>query len=359
MSKAKVGGKRKKIIIVTIIILILLSGLFSVLNTMTRKENPVEVSAGTVEKMDLDQTVSVVGIISGSQSAEVVSALNYEIVSILVEEGDLVKKDQVIAELDDKDLKYEYQKAKKSLEETKIQYDSNQILYKEGAISRSEYLSSKNAYENSLINLESLNIAEKTKIRSPINGTVTRVNVSLGRYANDTEDKKPMFIIEDLERLKMDVKISEYDIGKISLDQEVVIRADVLGKQSVKGRVSHISPTGEMKEAMSKEMVVPVQIDIEASNLIGGVTARAKIIIESKRDVMTVPIDAISEDQDTGESYVFLIDGVTAKKMVVQPGIEGDFYIEILDSPLVEGDMVILSPTFNILDGSEVSVISL
>ena len=106
-------------------------------------------------------------------------------------------------------------------------------------------------------------------------------------------------------------------------------------------------------------MVVPVQIDIEASNLIGGVTARAKIIIESKRDVMTVPIDAISEDQDTGESYVFLIDGVTAKKMVVQPGIEGDFYIEILDSPLVEGDMVILSPTFNILDGSEVSVISL
>lgn len=55
-------------------------------------EIPPQVSVGSVEKMDLEQTVSVNGIISGSQSAEVVSSLNYEIISILVEEGDRVKK---------------------------------------------------------------------------------------------------------------------------------------------------------------------------------------------------------------------------------------------------------------------------
>lgn len=358
IKKGKTKSKKKKIIIFSIIATVVAAAI--ILPALLGKgETMPTVSAGTAEIMDLAQTVSVVGVISGSQSAEVVSSLNYEIVSILVEEGDTVEKDQVLAVLDGKELQDEYQKAAKALEESRFNYEACRSLYEEGAIPKAEYISAKNAYESSLITIKSFDIAEKTKIRSPISGTITRVNVNLGRYANDTEDKKPMFVVEDLKQLKMDVKISEYDIGKIKTGQEVTITADILGKESVKGTVSRISPTGELKDPSSREMVIPVQIDVdkEDSPLIAGVTAKAKILIESRSKVMTVPIDAVLEDPDTGENYVFAIEGTTVKRVVFKPGIEGDFNLEVLNSALSEGDLVVLAPSFELTDGMNVLVL--
>lgn len=358
LKKGKPKLKKKKKIIIFSAIAVVLAVALILPGMLGNGEIPTQVSIGTVETMDLEQAVSVNGIISGSQSAEVVSSLNYEIISILVDEGDLVKKDQVLAVLDGEALQDEYRKASKALEESRFNYEASQRLYEEGAISQADYIRTKNAYENDRITVDSFDIAEKTNIKSPISGTVTRVNVNLGRYANDTEDNKPMFVVEDLEQLKMDVKISEYDIGKIKVGQTVTITADVLGKESVQGTLSRISPTGELKDMTSKEMVIPVQIDVDKreTGLIAGVTAKAKILIESRPQVMTVPIDAVLEDPDTEESFVLTVEETTIKKVIITPGIEGDFYLEVLSAPLAEGDQVVLNPTFDLTDGMQVLV---
>lgn len=350
---------RKRVIIFSVIALAVLS-LLILPRMMGQGVMLPQVSTGTAEIMDLEQTVGVNGVISGAQSAEVVSSLNYEIISILVEEGDKVEKDQVLAVLDGEDLLEEYQKAANALEEARFHFENSKLLYQEGALSQSEYLSAKNAYDNARITAASFDVAEKTNIRSPIAGTVTRVNVNLGRYANDTEDNKPMFVIEDLTQLKMDVKISEYDIGKILVGQRVTITADVLGKDSVQGVVSRISPTGEQKDASSKEMVIPVQIDVDQqeSKLIAGVTAKARILIESRSQVMTVPIDAVLEDPETGESYVLALEGTMLRRTSVTPGVEGDFYLEVGEDEIAQGTPVVLSPTFDLADGMEVLVLS-
>ncbi len=360
VKKRKPKSKKKKIIIFSLIAAVVVAALV-LPGVLGGGEVLPQVSVGTVEHMDLEQAVSVNGNISGSQSADVVSPLNYEIISILVEEGDIVKKDQVLAVLDGDNLKSDYNKAVKALEASRFNYEASQLLYEEGAISQSEYIRAKNAYESDQLTVSSFNIAEKTNIKSPISGTVTRVNVSLGRYANDTEGNKPMFVIEDLENLKMDINVSEYDISKIKTGQTVTITADVLGRESVEGTVSRISPTGELKDMTSREMVIPVQIDVDKkeSRLIAGVTAKAKILIESRSQVMTVPIDAVLEDPDTGESFVLTVVDGLLKKVVFTPGVEGDFYLEVLSGPLSEGDQVVLNPTFDLVDGMEVSVLSL
>lgn len=347
--------KKKKLIIVSIVVVLLL--LFIILfKVFAGGEIVPEVSTGSAERMDIEQAVSIKGTIQGSESADVVSSLNYEIVSILVSEGDLVKKDQVLAVLDAETLQGDYRKAVRALEESKFKFEASKQLYNEGAISKEEYIKSENAYENDKITVSSYDVFDKTNIKSPISGTVTRVNVNLGRYANDTENNEPMFVVEDLERLKMDVKISEYDISKIKVGQKVTITAEVLGGESVEGTVSRISPTGEAKDAASKEMVIPVQIDIVKAdtNLIAGVTAKARILIEKKNDVLTVPIDSILQNPDTGESFVMVLIGTQIKKVAVELGIEGDFDVEILSGELSEGDQVVLSPTFDMTDGMEV-----
>ena len=313
------------------------------------------VTTGTAEIMDLEQAVSIKGIIQGSESADVASSQNYKIISILVHEGDIVKKNQVLAVLDAEALEIDYQKAANSLAVSKFNYEASKTLYEEGAISKEEFLKSKNAYENDQSTLNSFDVQDKINIKSPINGTVTRVNVNIGRYANDRENSEPMFVVENLSQLKMDVKISEYDISKIKVGQKVTITAEVLGEQSVNGVVSRISPTGELKDNSSKEMVIPVQIDVDKgdSNLIAGVTAKAKIEIEKRNHALTVPIDAVLEDPETGDTYVFILQKQKLKKIPVQIGIEGDFNVEILSGDLPEGTAVVLSPTFDMQDGMD------
>lgn len=159
--------KKKKVIIISIIILVVIAAL-ALPRLLEAGEIPPQVSVGSVEKMDLEQTVSVNGIISGSQSAEVVSSLNYEIISILVEEGDRVKKGQVLAILDDEALQDEYRKALKALEQSRFNYEASQRLYEEGAISKAEYIRAKSAYESDQITVNSFDISEKTKDRKSV-----------------------------------------------------------------------------------------------------------------------------------------------------------------------------------------------
>lgn len=83
------------------------------------------------------------------------------------------------------------------------------------------------------------------KIISPIDGTVTRVNINVGRFADETDDNKPMFVVENLQQLQMKVNVSEYDIADIQTGQKAEITADVLKGQTVKAVLwIGISPTG-------------------------------------------------------------------------------------------------------------------
>ena len=136
---------------------------------------------------------------------------------------------------------------------------------------------------------------EKVYIKSPIDGTVTRVNVNLGRYAKDTENEKSMFVVENLNKLQMKVSVSEYDIGKIKIGQEVEIFSDVAGDEKASGVVSRISPTAEQKDNNTMERVIPVVIDIteKPEALMAGVIATAKIKVNTAEDVFAVPSGAL------------------------------------------------------------------
>jgi HlyD family secretion protein len=355
-AKKRMTKKKKRIIIASVVVLAI-ALVVVVPRLMPKEAAKVPVSTGKAQSMDIEQAVSIKGTIKGSQKADVATSLNYEIVSILVHEGDVVKKDQVLAVLDSKDLQDDYQKARTALNQSKFNYEATKALYEQGASSKEDFIKAQNQYETDKITLNSYNIADKVNIKSPIAGTITRVNVNIGRYANDTENKEPMFVVEDLQNLKMDVRISEFDISKIKVGQKVTITAEVLGEQSVQGVVSRISPTGEKKDDASKEMVIPVQIDVQRgdSKLMAGVTAAAKIEIEKRSKVLAVPMDSILEDPNSGKNFVMVVKAAKLKKVPVELGLEGDFNVEISSGKIAAGDQVVLNPTFDMTDGMEVA----
>jgi RND family efflux transporter MFP subunit len=354
-EKVKIFKKKWLLIPAAIFVVIIIIGV-TVGPFKTTKEVGIPVSAGTAETMTLEKVVSIKGTVEGTENAEIQSTLSSEVKAVYVKEGDLVTKGQQLALLDDGDTQEQYNKAKIEVNESKRAYETAKNLYEQGAKSEEDYLTAKASYETSQMTLGSYDLS-KMNITSPINGTVTRVNVTVGSNANDTENNEPMFIIEDLENLQLKVKASEYDISKIKVGQEVTITAEMLGDGAVKGVVSRIAPSGEAK-ANSAEMVIPVVIAIEKgdSNLIAGVTAKANILIEKKENILAIPVDAVLEDVSVGENYVFTIkDNVLAKKKV-ELGLEGDFNLEIISDEIKPGDQVVLGPTYTLEDGMTVSI---
>lgn len=393
---------RKKVI-VFVVLLVAAAIIFSFINKGT-KAPEVMANVSKLERKTLEHIISVKSPLEGIEKAEVVSPLNYEIIDIKVKEGDIVTKDQILAVLDSKELEkqieheqnqielaklesedrlrtlqIEYDKAILRLNELEESYNQNKELYENEIITEEAFTKVENALTDAKKGIESYNAVngkialsaaekrrmeiqvqelnmkkedlEKVYIKSPIDGTVTRVNVNIGRYAKDTENGAPMFIVENLEKLQMKVAVSEFDVGKIKLGQEAEIYSDIMGNDFAKGVVERISPTAEQKDNNTMERVIPVLIDItqRPENLIAGVIANAKIKADKAENVFAVPSGALVQDGEEYKIYILNEDN-TISSIPVEVGLETDLESEI-NGELTEGMKFIINPDDTFEDG--------
>ena len=157
--------------------------------------------------------------------------------------------------------------------------------------------------------------------------------------------------------LEMKVSVSEYSIGNIQVGQEAVISADILNGETVAGRVTAISPTGEEKGNGSTERVIPTTIQIIEDNtkLIAGITARARIILNEADDAWIVPISSVLETADG--SFVLTVDQGVIRWIPVEKGVESDIQIQVIpveEGSLTEGMGIVAAPNEGLYEGMKV-----
>ena len=198
---------------------------------------------------------------------------------------------------------------------------------------------------------------EDCRIKSSIDGTVTRVNSKVGRFADEVDDDKPMFEIENMDNLKMIVNVSEYDIDKVEVGQMVKINADILKGDEAEGVVSRISPTGEEKSG-SSERVIPIQVDVKSGydRLIAGINANVKIQVARAENAKVIPIEALRDNND-GTYSVFRVNTENILEAItVESGIEDALEIQVISDSLNEGDKIVLNPDETMTEGMSVMV---
>ncbi len=377
----KKNRKKKKIIIAAAVLVVAIGIGYKLLGN----KGPQTPFVGTVNPVykEIQNRLSVSGPVSGTDSVDVVSNIHAEVLEIPVKEGDKVTKGQVLAVLDDTDLKKEvaiaknnydlavstcaeqdkeaqngYAKAVQELNTAQTNYDRTKILYDSGDVPLVDLEAAQNTLNDAKRQKDSFTIRdgkpaaddsyqlqiekarfdyekvneqlEDTQIKSPIDGTVVRVNTKVGRFADKMEDSEPLFIIENLDVLEMEIKVSEYSIGKVAVGQEAEISADILDGATIRGQVMSISPTGEEKGGGSSERVIPTTIRILDNNtkLIAGITAKAQIVLEERENALTVPVSSVF-DRDGGSFVVSVKDGAI-HWIPVELGVEGDVETEII-----------------------------
>lgn len=405
---------KKKIIIPAVIAAVVVIGAVTVKVFLTEntKDSPQNtVSAVDVTRGSLRQTIKLSAVLEGTDSTEVSSNLHYEVEQLLVKEGDRVTKGQLLAVVDSselsrkvqssngsvklietqnsetlKDRQISYDKAKLALDNAQKNYNDKKTLYDAGAVSEQELSEAKDNLEIAKRELEAIpnengkavlsesekqslansrldasiqaQILDDCKITSPIDGTVTRVNTKVGRFADGGENKEPMFVIENIDRLGMEVQVGESDIGNVKVGQRVEVTADILNGDIVSGVVERISPTGEEKSGGMGGRVIPVYIslDEDCGGLIAGITAKATILVAEEDNALIVPIEAVAENEN-GEDIVYTVNDDGAIHIVtVKIGAEDDLNCVITGEGIDEGTKVVLSPSPELTEGTKVLI---
>ena len=432
----------KKGIVIAVVIALIAGTVYYKKSNAPNTDIGSMVSTTPIIKGDIQDSISLRAPLEGTESAEIVSRLHYEVLQLNVKEGDRVKKGQVLAVLDSDTLKKDikraedqlalakvesneassrsaqnvelakaqledklkdqqtaYEKAVLDRDEAKRKYDNLKTLVDAGVETEESLKEIKNTYESAQQIVDSYTVEngkvvateadlksiensgdnsagsraksiamlqtelnnkrqdlEECQITSPIDGTITRVNIKLGRFADDTDDDKPMFVVENIDQLEMEILISEYDIGKIEIGQTATITADILKDEFVEGIVDRISPTGEEK-AGSTERVIPTTVRItgDTKGLIAGINAKAEILIAESKDTLILPLECLQQNPDGTISVLRVNSENKIEVIPVTTGIENDLNVEIFSDMLQEGDNIVVSPTPDLTEGTAVT----
>lgn len=191
-----------------------------------------------------------------------------------------------------------------------------------------------------------------SRITSPIDGTVTEVNI---RPEAPSSTGKAIFTITDTGRLKVLASVSESDISKINVGDEAKVRGAGFAGRVYTGSVTKIYPTAR-KSLTGSDTVVDVEIDLEDTDdrLKPGFTAKVEIIGGNNYDIITVPYEAIRQDENNNE-YVYVYEDGKLIKQIVTTGQELTSEVEILDG-LDYNSVVVYNPNGIIKEGSMINI---
>lgn len=196
-----------------------------------------------------------------------------------------------------------------------------------------------------------LDTLQKTEIVSPIDGRVTRLNVREGEMVVIGIQNQPgttLMTISDLADIDAEVKVAEADVLSIVNGQQASVVLDALPGRSFPGKVIEIGasalPTSGVGAA-AREFRVVVRLDKPEALLRPGLTCDVEIITEERRDVLTVPLQAVvlrTDESGLEERGVFVVDGEIVRFVSVETGIIGGIEIEV--SGIDGGAEVVVGP---------------
>lgn len=191
---------------------------------------------------------------------------------------------------------------------------------------------------------------------APCSGVVTAVNVSVG---DKNTAGQTMITIENTGVLKVVVSVDESDILKIQEGMKATVTTDATGDEEINGTVTRVVRVKNQSANASDTNTASgysAEITIDRTDLLVGMSAKAKIVIQDRGSMLAVPYDLIQTDEN-GNSYVFVAkdngDGTaTAVKKNVETGEEVDYYTEVTGGDLKEGDLLIYDYTYTMTEGT-------
>jgi HlyD family secretion protein len=350
----------------------------------------------------ITETITANGKIKPELEVKISSDVSGEIVELLVQEGDDVKKGQVLARIQPDIYERHLEKMEASLksaqanvaqseanyEQKQLAFKRNEELWANKTISQAEYeqvladfnvakasvASSKAGLRNAQASLnEARDNLSKTTIYAPMDGTVSKLNVEKGERVVGTAqfEGTELMIVANLHKMEVMVDVNENDIIRVGLNDTCLIEVDAYLKTKFKGVVTQIAnsaktagtSTDQITNFEVRVFILPEsyeQVVNQGKNnrypFRPGMSATVDIQTNTRWNILTVPIqsvttrpdsvltDSVSQAKldggDENVEVVFVIHEGKIEQREVTPGIQDTKYIEIIDGIKEEEEVV-------------------
>ena len=323
-----------------------------------KKEQKAEFETAKVEKQNISTSITATGTIEPVTSVTVGTQVSGIVSKLYVDYNSVVRKGQVIAELDKTNLISELNRAKADLSSAQsslnyetANYSRYKTLFDKGLVSADEFENAKLSYERARQTVNSsresvqkaqTNLGYAT-ITSPIDGVVLSKSVEEGQTVAASFNTPELFTIaQDLTDMRVIADIDEADIGGVKEGQRVTFTVDAFPDDKFEGQVTQVR-----QQATTESNVVTYEVVISAPNkdlkLKPGLTANVTIYTLEKNDVLAapakalrfVPNEALLSKSQTIEDVeapakVWTLEGNTFKAHAVQTGTTNGMLTEII-----------------------------
>ena len=307
-------------------------------------DNKAEVTVSEVKQMSIEETVIASGKIQPEVEVKISSEVSGEIIELPIEEGDTVKKGDLLIRINPdiylasvnrsraalNSAKAAVASSKAQFVEAKNNFERNQKLFKQNVISQAEFDAIKRAYDVGQLNIESaqyqLASAEatyreaqdnlsRTTIYAPQSGTVSVLNSEVGERVVGTAQMAGTEIarIANLENMEVLAEVNENDIIRVELGDTATIEVDAYLDKEFKGVVTEIANSARLTAGAGLDQVTNFEVKVrilkssyesllkegQQSPFRPGMTASVEIKTRKKDDVLSVPIEAVTTRSDT------------------------------------------------------------
>jgi HlyD family secretion protein len=343
-----------------------------------KSEEKVEFETAKVEKQDIHTSITATGTIEPVTSVTVGTQVSGIVSKLYVDYNSVVKKGQIIAELDKTNLISELNRAKADLTSAQstlnyeqANFNRYQTLFDKGLVSANDYESARLSFEKARQTVassrESVQKAQTNlgyaTITSPIDGVVLSKSVEEGQTVAASFNTPELFTIaQDLTDMRVIADIDEADIGGVKEGQRVSFTVDAFPDDKFDGAVTQVR-----QQATTESNVVTYEVVISAPNkdlkLKPGLTANVTIFTLEKNNVLAAPTKALRfmpneallqkgqqiEDVEAPQK-IWTLEGNTFKAHKVETGTTNGMLTEIV-SGISEGTEVLVD--FTITGGDE------
>ncbi len=390
-------NKTLRIVIVITVLVVILAVIGKKAGWFGKAET-FEVAVEKGEKRTIVETITANGKIQPETEVKISPDVSGEIVDLFVKEGEYVEEGKLLLKIKPdiyvsmrnrvraslNSAKARLSQVEAQYVQSKLSYERNKKLWEQETISESDYESAEATYKMAEADLNaakysvksseaSLKEAEenlsKTSIYAPMAGTISTLLIEKGERVVGTEmmSGTELMRIADLSRMEVIVEVNENDIIRVLTGDTAIIEVDAYMDQDFKGLVTEIANSATTS-GMATDQVTSFNVKVlllheSYQNLLEktpnpfrpGMSATVDIQTETKYDILTIPIQAVTTRLDTiGQEQSDLVvadkdpDVVVYKviddyvmSQIVETGIQDNNYIEILSGLSLEDDVVI------------------
>ena len=362
------------------------------------KAETFEVAVEKGEKRTIIETITANGKIQPETEVKISPDVSGEIVNLFIKEGEYVEEGKLLLKIKPDTYISMRNRVRASLNsakarlaqveaqyvQSKLSYERNKKLWEQQTISESDYESAEASYKMAKADLSaakysvksseaSLKEAEenlrKTSIYAPMAGTISTLLIEKGERVVGTEmmTGTELMRVADLSRMEVIVEVNENDIIRVLTGDTAIIEVDAYMDQDFKGVVTEIANSATTS-GMATDQVTSFNVKIlllheSYQNLLEktpnpfrpGMSATVDIQSETKYDILTIPIQAVTTRLDTigqeqsdlvvadkdPDVVVFKVIDDYVMSQIVETGIQDNNYIEILSGLSLEDDVVI------------------